>query len=169
MPCTAHLVCSKACWGPRLRGQYPPTGAACQHKPPSAPDTGGPRLNEGGQPSSPRAPTAWSFLSQLKAKKPLQVITWLCDQIRRYYISVFTAPEAGARSRARPGEELRFAGSQHQNVVGPTQLRLSLQRRPSVSRPSVVPYTQTGGVTRARPQAAGLAQPLASTVHAHTI
>lgn len=46
--------------------------------------------------AAPHAFTAWSFLSQLKAKKPLQVITWLCDQIRQYYISLFTAPEAEA-------------------------------------------------------------------------
>lgn len=49
--CTPSL--QQSLLGPWVRGQYPLTQAAPQHKPPAAPDTRRLRLNKGGQLSSP--------------------------------------------------------------------------------------------------------------------
>lgn len=61
----------------------------------------------------PQPKRGWnpSFLTWSKAERPL-MITGLYDQIRQYFISVFTAREPGTRGTAGSRSVLSAAGSQ---------------------------------------------------------
>lgn len=60
------------------------------------------------------------------------MITWLCDQIRQYYISLFTAAREAGRLGGHRGETLSVLSVPNIQEPCPKPVRISLQKQPFV-------------------------------------